>query len=212
MRADTGLQNGSATAGANYSWINSPIIVDRDLIGSVGSGGDFGVSMTDGRITFGVENSAASQRTIIGTTDLRDDFRHHVAVTRDRSTGDLAVYVDGAREALFSGGPSGDVHLASDAENSTYNKFFCLGGEKHALDWPQGQWKGHIDEFRVSNTLRYTGTSYTVPSANFSPGANTVGLYHFDEGSGTTAGDYSGNSNHGSFTVGGASNGPTWEV
>ena len=135
MRADTALQNGSATAGANYSWINSPIIVDRDLIGDVGSGGDFGVSMTDGRITFGVENSAASQRTIIGTTDLRDDFRHHVAVTRDRSTGDLAVYVDGAREALFSGGPSGDVHVASDAESSTYNKFICIGGEKHALDW-----------------------------------------------------------------------------
>jgi hypothetical protein len=212
VRCSASLQDGTATAGANYSWIDSPIVFDRDLLGSVGSGGDFGISLTDGRVTFGIENSGGSQRTIMGTTDLRDDVWHHVAVTRVRSSGDMAIYVDGTREANQSSGPSGDVHVASNSDTSTYNRYICLGGEKHALDWPQGQFAGYIDEMRISNSLRYTGTSYTVPAANFSSDANTVGLFHFNEGTGTTVNDDSGNNNNGSFTTGGANNGPTWSA
>lgn len=210
LRAPASLQDGTATAGANYSWINSPIIVDRDLIGSVGSGGDWGISMTDGRITFGLENSAGSQRTIIGTTDLRDDRWHHVAVTRNRTNGDMAVYVDGVREAVQTSGPSGDVHIASNSGSSTWNRYICLGGEKHALDWPQGQWIGYLDELRISTNLRYTGTSYTVPSGRFTSDANTVALYHMDEGTGTTLIDTTGNAN-GTLNVGGVSNGPQYQ-
>lgn len=205
------LQDGTATAGANYSWINSPIIFDRDLLDSVGSGGDWGVSVTDGRVTFGLENSAASQRTIIGTTDLRDNVWHHIAVTRARSTGDMAVYVDGAREAVQASGPSGDVHVASNSNNTnTWNRYLCFGGEKHALDWPQGQWIGWLDEVRISNSLRYTGTTYTVPVVDFTVDANTLALYHFDTGSGTSLVDSSGNGQHGTINVSGGY--PAWEV
>ena len=39
-----------------------------------------------------------------------------------------------------------------------------------------------IDEFRVSSTARYTGSSFEVPTAPFSAGApNTTVLWHFDE-------------------------------
>lgn len=210
--ADPTNPDGSASAGANYSWINSPIILDRDLLGSVGSGGDWGACIAAGRVAFGLENSGGSSRTIVGTTDIRDGEWHHVAITRDRSNGDMAVYVDGAREAYQAGGPSGDVHVAANAASSTYNPFICLGGEKHALDWPQGQFIGSFAEFRLSDVLRYTGTTYTVPTEPFAPGANTVGLWHLNDGSGTTMADSSGNDNDGSFTVGGDDNGPTWET
>jgi len=36
------------------------------------------------------------------------------------------------------------------------------------------------DELRISNMARYTGTSYTVPTAAFTNDANTLGLFHFD--------------------------------
>ena len=174
------LQAGGATAGANYSWIDSPIIFDRDILDSIGSGGDFGISVTGGAITFGIQTGSGS-RTIIGTTDLRDNERHHVAVTRVRSSGDIAIYVDGVREAVSTSGPTGDCHVASDSNNTnTWNRYIALGGEKHALNWPAGQWRGWLDELRVSTTLRYTGTTYTVPTADFSADGSTVGLYHFD--------------------------------
>src|SRR5439155_11406827 len=45
---------------------------------------------------------------------------------------------------------------------------------------------------------RYAG-GYTPTSSPFSTDANTAGLWHFDEGAGTTTADSSGNNNNGSF-------------
>ncbi len=38
----------------------------------------------------------------------------------------------------------------------------------------------YIDELRISSIVRYKG-DYTVPTKAFTPDANTLGLYHFDE-------------------------------
>lgn len=210
--ADAGNTSNGVTAGANYSWISGNIMVDRDLLGSVGNGGDWGCSLDDGRVAFGVEDSLGNQYTIIGTTDIRDGQWHHVAITYQYSTGDIAVYVDGSREAYQADAVPNNSNLSYDDARSpsTYDPFICLGGEKHAIDWPQGQFIGRIDEFRVSDTLRYTGASYTVPTAPFLPGANTQGLFHFDENTGAVVRDSSGNNLDGSFTVGGAGPGPAW--
>lgn len=40
--------------------------------------------------------------------------------------------------------------------------------------------KLRFDEMRVSNSARYSGTTYTIPSAAFTNDANTLGLFHFD--------------------------------
>lgn len=48
-------------------------------------------------------------------------------------------------------------------------------------------YKGLIDELRISNIARYTGSTYTVPASKFTPDANTVGLWHFDEGTGNVS-------------------------
>lgn len=40
----------------------------------------------------------------------------------------------------------------------------------------------YLDELRISRGLRYTpGEDYTVPTEAFTPDADTLGLYHFDE-------------------------------
>jgi hypothetical protein len=40
---------------------------------------------------------------------------------------------------------------------------------------------GYIEEMRISNIVRYDGTTYTIPSEPFSKDANTSALWHFNE-------------------------------
>ncbi|MCS7002787.1 MAG: LamG domain-containing protein, partial [Dehalococcoidia bacterium] len=88
-----------------------------------------------------------------------------------------------------------------------------IGAEKHDIDPATYRpFRGLVDELRVSRVLRYSG-SFTRPSAPFQPDADTVGLYHFDEGGGTVAIDSSGapgGPSNGIVRVGGPSNGPQW--
>lgn len=53
---------------------------------------------------------------------------------------------------------------------------------------------GDIDEVRISNISRYTAPF--TPALRHVPDGNTVGLWHFDEGTGSTASDASGNGLH----------------
>lgn len=57
---------------------------------------------------------------------------------------------------------------------------------------------GFIDEVRISKIARYH--SAFNPQLRFSPDTNTVALYHFDEGSGATVHDSSGNGNNGTIS------------
>jgi hypothetical protein len=57
---------------------------------------------------------------------------------------------------------------------------------------------GYISEVRISRIARYFSTF--TPKCRFSPDADTVALYHLDEGAGSTAYDASGNGNNGDIT------------
>src|SRR5262249_21748837 len=63
---------------------------------------------------------------------------------------------------------------------------------------------GSIDEVRISNVVRYSGT-FTPQTTPFLPDVNTAALWHLDEGSGTSIADLSGNNNNGTLI-----GGPTW--
>ena len=69
---------------------------------------------------------------------------------------------------------------------------------------------GRVDELRVSETARDVPSLWTAGtySRELLPDSDTLGLWHFDEGSGTTAGDSSGNDNDGSLPS--SPNTPTW--
>lgn len=141
------------------------------------------------------------------TTNVLDGQWHHLAFTRTRSSGELSIYVDGIREVSRQG-PTGDISYPVGAGGSPRDPEIVLGAEKHdAVDRP---FDGEMDELRISVVVRYTGMSFALPTVRFVPDAGTVGLYHFDEGSGTVIRDGSSSGVDGVLRLGGSPAGPVW--
>lgn len=196
LKAEIGsnLLGSDASTGSNDDWTLGHIIVDRDIFGP-GDFGDYGISLASGRIAFGVNNGSSSY-TLVGTGDIRDGFWHHIAVTRNSSQ--LQIFIDGENNAS-STSPSGNVHynparslsMSCPSQGGTCinEPFIVLGAEKHDFDpanYPS--FNGWLDELRISNNIRYTG-SFIVPTSEFTTDNNTVGLFHFNEGSGNNIAD-----------------------
>jgi glucose/arabinose dehydrogenase len=213
MRADDGDNASEAVAcDANDGWIFGNILFDRDVYGA-GAHGDYGVSLTGGRVAFGVSAGAVGN-TICGATVVADGVWHHVAVTRQKSNGRLRIYVDGVLDA------EGDGNVGSNADVSYQNglvtghewdPYLVIGAEKHDADpstYPS--YRGWIDEIRLSTTQRYTDARFTRPFSPFSSDGCTAALYHLDEGTGDTIGDASGGGSSGRRRVGGDPEGPEW--
>lgn len=168
---------------ARDAWLDGAVIIDRDVLGD-GDFGEFGVSLLGGQVAFGVSRAGAGS-TLCGATNVLDNVWHHVAVTRQRQTGQLKIFVDGAQEAFVSDpGASLDVQYnPAHAAPNVADPLLVLGAQKRdALS--ARAFRGLIDELRVSRGLRYTGTG-PRPSAPFTPDGNTFALYHFDEATGT---------------------------
>jgi concanavalin A-like lectin/glucanase superfamily protein len=195
-------REGFVTAGANYSGTDGNIINDSDGF-STGQGWIAGIDT--GRLYLSVVlngGGAGNIRTIIGTTDLRDGNWHHVAWYHNASGGAMDIFVDGVREA--TGTQAGDCSYpggGSPTDDET-----VLGKEKLNLAFG---FDGDISEVRVSTNRRYNGATYSVPTVPFETDADTVILCHLDEGTGTTAGDSSGDGNDGTL-IGNPV--PTWST
>jgi hypothetical protein len=162
------------------NWIKGNIVVDRDVHGN-GDYGDFGISLANGRVAFGVSRGA-TKNTICGTTNVANGKWHHIAVTRNATSGVMKIFVDGKRDKWGSG-PTGNVSYRNGRATSYPNSdpYLVLGAEKHDAGPKYPSYNGYLDELRISKSIRY-GTNFTKPSAPFSADANTVALYHFDEG------------------------------
>ncbi len=190
MKANAADNRSPACAPGADTWTGGNILFDRNIQGP-GDYGDFGVSLAGGVIAFGVHNGT-SALTLCGTRNVADGRWHHVAVTRRASDGLLSIYVDGVLDAQVDG-PDGDISYR-DGRATTYpnDPFLVIGAEKFDLNrtlYPA--FSGWIDEVRLSRTLRYTA-NFTVPTAFFLTDANTVALFHFNEGTGDMVKDVSG--------------------
>ena len=96
------------------------------------------------------------------------------------STGkELRVFLDGK----LVGTAKTELPKRRDRLSTAIGKFSRMG------DWIPFQ--GILDEIRISKVARYD-KDYT-PTARLNADANTLALYHFDEGSGNTVKDASGN-------------------
>ncbi|HRE30224.1 MAG TPA: LamG domain-containing protein [Anaerolineales bacterium] len=206
LKTASGNNAGAITAGANANWINGNIFIDRDIYNAPAYG-DFGLSLGAGRVAFGVTTGQGS-RTIVGTTDLRDGAWHHVAVTRNLTTGQMRLFVDGVQEASATG-PTGDASY-QDGRGTSYpnsDPYLVLGAEKHDVGTQYPAYSGWMDELRLSRVVRYT-SGFTRPSGAFTADGDTAALYHFDEGvAGACTGavlDSSGGSSHGQCRYGGS--------
>ncbi len=113
---------------------------------------------------------------------LADDRAYRIATVYD--SGKLRLFVDGKLEA------SGELK----GEYLPSNLPFYLGAspEEEGIDYP---FTGTLDEVRFSKVARYQA-DYT-PVARLTTDADTLALYHFDEGTGDELKDTSGSNRHG---------------
>lgn len=184
----------------------SNIIYDRDSWGEQ-RGHVIGVTRSGSNLVacFGQAGSSGNWATIFTTSNIGDNNWHHIAVTRNISTGVVRIFVDGVQEAsgIYDttnwSYPAG--HTVSSGQD---NQNLILGCEKHDVGY---YFFGELDELRVSNSAIYSSTF--SPSRYLVVDGSTVGLYRFDDGSGTTTIDSAGNTN-GTLLVGGSPSGPVW--
>lgn len=229
LYALSGNDAAAITAGANNNWINGNIICDRDRFSQNNA---FGMSLGAGIPAFGVTDSAATQRTIVGTTDIRNAW-YHVAFVRDISLSTTEIFVGlpgqtGNREATSALAGNGSLEYPDDSTPNSLcgtsptadgepftvactdsDPYMVFGAEKHDAGAAFPSYFGYMTEVRVSDSVRYSGATYSAPGSRFTPDGNTVWLGHFNEPSGTTVFDSTGNARNGAMEVGGPSSGPT---
>jgi hypothetical protein len=206
-------QKPSVSCGANVNWIEGNILLDRDRFNLDRK---YGLSIAGGLVVFGVSGDRTGDLTICGTSNVLDGRWHHVAVTRVRGTGALALFVDGVREASTGTGPRGDVSYPDGGVPGPYcggpclksDPFLVIGAEKHDVVPSYPGFAGEVDELRFSSGVRYAA-DFAPFTRRFEPDATTLALYHFDEGSGSAVLDALGAS-PGVLKVGGEPPGPQW--
>jgi hypothetical protein len=206
LRTDAG--NDRAASGCNqagYTWIDGNIVFDRDRLAAPGR--DYGVALGAGRVMFGVENANGAY-TLCSSVRVDDSEWHHIALQRRLSDGRLWMYIDGRLDAQATG-PAGDISYPDGAPTSNSREaLLVIGREKFDFAGTAG-YRGYIDELRLSNTLRYSGNSFAVPTEPFGDSAGTAALYHFDEGAGTAITDAIGNQSPGTVRFSNSA-GPFW--
>jgi hypothetical protein len=181
-------RTGYRCSSANDDWINGHVLIDRDVY-FAGAFGDYGISLGNGRLAFGV-NNGADGATLCGKINVADGRWHHIAVQRRASDGQLWLFVDGKLDAQAQG-PAGDISYdANRATDYPNDPFLVIGAEKHDAGSEYPSYRGWLDELRLSNVLRYAA-NFRRPSSAFTSDANTAALYHFDEASGDVVRDSS---------------------
>jgi hypothetical protein len=209
VKANAG-ENASAGCGEGMDgWIYGNILLDRDIWGG-GDYGDFGLSVFQGGLAFGVRNDAGFG-SLCGGTPIDDGAWHHVAVTRDAESGLLALFVDGQTDVI-GGGPAGDLSYRDGRPGMPADPYLVIGAEKHDAGPEYPSFHGWVDEIRLSTVIRYDAP-FTRPTAPFSADDATAALYHLDEGVGFSAHDVSGapgGPSDGVLHYGGDPAGPLW--
>lgn len=196
VRGSAADNDATVDCGAGSGWTGARLFVDRHRIGG-GESRSFGAGISGGKAVFGVTGAAGASHTLCGSRAFMDGFWHHVAVQRRRSDGRMTIWVDGALDASADG-PDGDVSYPDDATvplcgaiPCAQEQYLFVGGKKETLAVSLA---GSVDELRISTKLRYAN-AFARPSSAFAVDAATAALYHFDEGSGTVAGDSAGSGN-----------------
>jgi len=90
----------SGTGGTGTFWWQGDGLVDGEVAGSLA---DWGMAVLNGKMAFGVGNP---DTTFLSNSLINDGQWHHLAASRNTSTGAVALYVDGALQTTGTG-PTG---------------------------------------------------------------------------------------------------------
>ena len=118
-------------------------------------------NLYNGKVGFGYNDSSSgwldnggTGADLVGTSNLRDNAWHHIAVVRASNV--FSFYVDGTRESTTSAYSGNVVETGSSynltiGDNASDVEGTQGGGNSSTTFW------GYIDEMRISNTARYSG-------------------------------------------------------
>src|SRR5206468_2897323 len=126
---------------------------------------------------------------VVSTSVVNDGAWHFVAFTRDRTSGTVQVFIDGALQTT-----------GSDGTTTITSAFRLLGAQSVvAADGITFQsatyFNGQLDEIGIYNRVLTSTEIQGLAVAGAPPVAGIVDLYHFDEGTGTTTADPAGANN-----------------
>jgi hypothetical protein len=176
----------SMTSLTGSQWYNGNGIVDAEVGGSTS---DFGTSLLNGKIAFGV---GAPDVTIQSTTTVNNGTWYHVAATWDGTTGSMKLYINGVLEASGSG--------STGTRSAPPN--IRVGSIQTGIQY----FSGTVDELRIWNSVRTQSEIQNNMNSEISTSSPLVGYYKFNQGTanGTNSGitsltDASGNSNTGTL-------------
>ena len=125
-------------------------------------------------LVFGSNNTSVSKTGNVGW--IANDW-NHIAISSE-GNGSVNLYLNGTRVARQTG--AGYYDLIS-TENAIPTNLYIGKDINTSLD----DLTGSLDEIRISNVCRYTGTTFT-PASRFTPDDNTVLLIHGDGTNGST--------------------------
>lgn len=130
----------TATGGGSQHapWTDGLGLIDGD---QPGDGDDFGLSLIQNHIAFGVGAGLMGETTLHGSQPVNDDVWHHIAATRSGDDGTMILYLDGT-EISRTIGPTGP---------KTHAPTLRIGSR-----WPQtvgGFYSGLLDEIQVYDRL-----------------------------------------------------------
>lgn len=172
--------NTTTFSGSEGNWYWGAGLVDGEVGGVTN---DFGVSLTNGKIAFGVGHlSEGSDQTITGSKIVSDGYWHHVAAVRTQSTGDMKLYIDG----VLNGNATGSTEQLTAPSNLAIGK----------IQTDINYFIGMLDEIRIWD--KPLSESEILDGIDHELAGNESGLvryWKFNESDGSTAFDAMGNNN-----------------
>jgi len=138
-----------------------------------------------GKVIFQIDNGEGAPPLITSITDVCDGEWHFIVGVRDVVSGQILVFVDGLEEASMLNSDGIDV----------LNPHEILIGKQYNF---QRNFNGNIDDIQVWNiALSHSEIQSYMNCDPTGDEEGLVGYWNFNEGSGDTVYDISGNENHG---------------
>jgi hypothetical protein len=179
------------------AWIKTPSTANRHPVitqwGVSSAGTKFTFLLYDGGV-LRVENGGGN---VMGTTNLKDDQWHHVAMVfpGDALMSAAKLYVDGVEEAYTSQAGTAMVNTDTTGVPLTI-------GKSHVYDVDLRYWKGVIDELRIWDYALTPEELLAVKDSTVCPDREGLVVYYrFSEGEGTIVHDLT--PNHHDAVLGG---------
>ncbi len=196
-----------------YDWIDGNIFLDRDVFGGSCDGRDFGASIIDERVSFGIGGlPGGGPLTIYGSTRVVNTppMWHHVALVYDDAApgNQLRIHVDGILDhrsstAISDGNRSiPDVGCTAGSASSALRQVdLAIGTEKHGFSGIS--FEGRVGRIRIWDVARTEAQIADNWDREIACSANgLVARIELEEGSGRVAADGCGISPDGTVDLG----------